>query len=189
MQYLNHLLKKEAHINPNTKASHLQQFVVKLVVLLIWFWMLLPLAQSPQVPLELIPQQEQCQAVNIYFEARGESLSGKQAILEVVNNRVKAKGYPSTQCGVIFQRKQFSWTHQQPYDRIQSLLLGDTTGLNQKELHAYNEALLIAYTEENARLKVLPSGVLFYHASSAKPDWRKDMKKVKVLGLHIFYRK
>lgn len=183
------MLKKEAHKETYTKVLCLQQFVVKLFVLLIWFWMLLPLAQSPQVPLELVPQQEQCQAINIYFEARGESLSGKYAILEVVNNRVKSKGYPSTPCGVIFQRKQFSWTHQQSYDRIQSLLLGDTTGLNQKELHAYNEALLITYTTDNTRLKVLPNGVLFYHASSAKPDWSKDMKKVKVLGLHIFYRK
>jgi len=54
-------------------------------------------------------EQTYCMAQNIYYEARGESLKGKQAVGNVVLNRVKHKKYPNTICGVVYQAKRYSW--------------------------------------------------------------------------------
>jgi spore germination cell wall hydrolase CwlJ-like protein len=137
---------------------------------------------APNVPQSKLPQQEQCHALNAYYEARSE-------VIKVVNNRVKASGYPSTPCGVIFQRKQFSWTHQQSYGAIDALLMGDTTGLNTKEVQAYNTALILAYSSDLELSKVLPEAALYYHTRDVRPVWSKSFKRIKVLGVHIFYSK
>lgn len=61
-----------------------------------------------------------CMAQNVYYEARGESLKGKQAVGNVVLNRVDHKKYPNTVCGVVYQARlwkgnpirdmcQFAW--------------------------------------------------------------------------------
>jgi spore germination cell wall hydrolase CwlJ-like protein len=144
---------------------------------------------APNVPQSKLPQQEQCHALNAYYEARSEGIKGMMAVIKVVNNRVKASGYPSTPCGVIFQRKQFSWTHQQSYGAIDALLMGDTTGLNTKEVQAYNTALILAYSSDLELSKVLPEAALYYHTRDVRPVWSKSFKRIKVLGVHIFYSK
>ena len=62
---------------------------------------------------DIIQKREQlyCGAQNIYHESRGESNSGQIAVSNVVRNRVKSKHYPNTICEVVWQPKQFSWTH------------------------------------------------------------------------------
>jgi N-acetylmuramoyl-L-alanine amidase len=146
-------------------------------------------AYAPDVALSKLPQQEQCHALNAYHEARSEGIKGMMAVIKVVNNRVKAKGYPSTPCGVIFQRKQFSWTHQQSYGAINALLMGDTTGLNAREVQAYNTALILAYSSDTELSKVLPEAALYYHTKDVRPVWSNGFKRIKVLGVHIFYSK
>jgi spore germination cell wall hydrolase CwlJ-like protein len=42
-----------------------------------------------------------CLSQNIYFEARAESYSGKQAVANVTRNRVKSSAHPDTYCGVV----------------------------------------------------------------------------------------
>ena len=43
----------------------------------------------------------ECLALNIYHEARSESLAGQFAVADVVMNRVAHKRYPNTICGVV----------------------------------------------------------------------------------------
>ena len=50
-------------------------------------------------------------ALNIYHEARGEVTEGQIAVAQVTVNRAKDKRWPDTICGVVYQSKQFSWTH------------------------------------------------------------------------------
>ena len=45
-----------------------------------------------------------CLALNIYFEARNESIAGQIAVAEVTLNRVASKNYPNNVCGVIYQK-------------------------------------------------------------------------------------
>lgn len=132
---------------------------------------------------------EKCHTANMFFEARGESKEGMQAVAAVVINRVNAKGYPADVCSVVFQSKQFSWTHQQNVDTIQKILEGDIKHLSNKDRQAYQQANLIAQKSDKELTEVLPKGVTHYHATYVKPQWSKFMKKVKKIGTHVFYRK
>ena len=51
----------------------------------------------------------ECLALNIYHEARSESLAGQYAVADVTNNRVESKRYPSTICGVVKQAVLYEW--------------------------------------------------------------------------------
>ena len=51
-----------------------------------------------------------CLAEAVYRESRGEPLQGQVAVARVVMNRTRLAQYPSTPCGVVFQKNQFSWT-------------------------------------------------------------------------------
>ena len=53
-----------------------------------------------------------CLATGIYFEAKSEPLAGQLAVGKVIANRAQSGGrFPSTYCGVLFQRGQFSFVH------------------------------------------------------------------------------
>ena len=58
-----------------------------------------------------------CLARNIYFEARGEGSRGQYAVAAVTLNRVREKRWPDGICGVVYQKKQFSWTISRPMSR------------------------------------------------------------------------
>ncbi|HEU4705536.1 MAG TPA: cell wall hydrolase, partial [Sphingomicrobium sp.] len=52
----------------------------------------------------------ECLAVGIYFESKSEPLAGQLAVGEVIANRANSRGrFPSSYCGVLFQRSQFSF--------------------------------------------------------------------------------
>lgn len=130
---------------------------------------------------------EQCLAANAFFEARGESLQGMQVVSEVVINRTKARGYPSDSCGVIFQKKQFSWTHQQPFAVILKVLKGDLSGFNLQDRQAYQMAITAACRAATGSRRVLPDGTLWYHAKGTRLVWTKGMQRVATVGQHVFY--
>jgi hypothetical protein len=58
-----------------------------------------------------------CLARNIYFEARGEGARGQYAVAAVTLNRVREKRWSDGICGVVYQKKQFSWTISRPMSR------------------------------------------------------------------------
>lgn len=132
---------------------------------------------------------EQCNAANIFFEARGETMHGMQAVAEVVNNRTKAKGYPSEVCAVIFQKKQFSWTHQQNFMLVQKVLKGDLSGFTAKDRQAYQMAITAASRAATGVGRVLPAGALWYHTKEVNPCWTNGLRKVKIIQSHVFYVK
>lgn len=132
---------------------------------------------------------EQCNAANIFFEARGESLHAMQAVAEVVNNRTKSKGYPASACSVIFQKKQFSWTHQRDFRVIQKVLKGDLSGFNLQDRQSYQMAITAASRAATGDGRVLPEGTLWYHTKDINPCWTKGLRKVKIIQSHVFYVK
>ena len=126
--------------------------------------------------------QQRCLAAGIYFESRGEIEKGQAAVAQVILNRVKAPTYPNTICGVVYQNKhwrnrcQFSFACDGVYDRV-----------NDKK--AWDRAVRIARDVSKGKIyldKVADS--THYHATYVKPRWRKKMKVVDRIGIHIFYR-
>lgn len=161
-----------------------------LLVLIAGFGLTLPtVVESTKLPKNKVITDYHCHLANLFFEARGESEIGMQAVAKVTMNRVLSNRYPDSTCAVVFQRKQFSWTHQQPWHRIEAVM----TGAIEKRLSgpdkvAYERAKIIAEKTVNGKLS-LPKlkRSLHYHADYVKPKWASEMRPVAKIGTHIFY--
>lgn len=122
-----------------------------------------------------------CLATNMFFEARGEDLAGKFAVGLVTLNRVESKKYPDNVCDVVWQKKQFSWTHDGKHD-------DPTRFKSEVDKKAWEESKELA----NALLKNKPQPVLegstMYHSLKVSPYWAKHYEPVAIVGNHIFYK-
>ncbi len=116
----------------------------------------------------------ECLAAGIYFESKSESLQGQLAVGHVIANRAESGRFPSSYCGVLFQRSQFSFVHGKSYPRIP------------RASRDWQDAVAIAKIVDN-ELHASPVGnALFFHARRVSPGWK--LKRVGTLGNHVFYR-
>ena len=116
----------------------------------------------------------ECLAGAIYFESKSESLPGQLAVGHVIANRAQSGRFPSSYCGVVFQRSQFSFV------RGRSLPYIPHTSQDWKD------AVAIAKIVDQ-ELHPSPVGkALFFHARRVSPGWR--LTRVATLGNHVFYR-
>lgn len=123
--------------------------------------------------------QAKCLATNIYFEARGESKLGQKAVAWVTLNRVDDPNYPDTICDVVWDRKQFSWTHDGKSDVP-------------KDKDAWLQAQLTAIQvliDQQLNNDDPTDGSTMFHAVTVKPYWRKQYEMTSRIDNHVFYRK
>lgn len=69
---------------------------------------ILGLTLAPQVA-NTRSTEQQCLALNLFYEANNSSRTDMVAVGHVTLNRVKSNKFPKTICGVIHQKGQFSW--------------------------------------------------------------------------------
>lgn len=117
-----------------------------------------------------------CLATAVYFESMGESLEGQLAVAQVVINRAQSGRYPSSLCGVVKQKAQFSFVRSGHFPRIDP------------NCQAWRKARAIARIAAAKLAQVLPSDVLWYHADYVAPSWGRRLARVEKIGAHIFYR-
>ena len=123
-----------------------------------------------------LDEQQNCLATAVYFESNGEPLEGQLAVARVVINRAASGRYPTSWCGVVKQKAQFSFVRAGRFPRIDP---GCT---------AWRKARAIArIAVANAR-ESLTTDVLWYHADYVAPKWRNNLRRVEKIGAHIFYR-
>lgn len=115
-----------------------------------------------------------CLAGAIYFEAKGEPLSGQLAVADVILNRTKSGRFPGDVCGVVKQPGQFSFVRGGSIPSIDA----DRAG--------YRTAVAVAKVALRAAWANPASEALFFHARSVAPGW--GMRKVASIGNHVFYR-
>jgi spore germination cell wall hydrolase CwlJ-like protein len=116
----------------------------------------------------------ECLAVGIYYEAKSESLAGQLAVGHVIANRAESGRFPSSYCGVLFQRSQFSF------------IRGRSLPNPPRASRDWQEAVAIAKIVDQ-ELHPSPMGkALFFHARRVSPRWR--LTRVGTLGNHVFYR-
>ena len=120
-----------------------------------------------------------CLAAAIFFEARDQPLSGQQAVAGVVMNRVESPRFPDTVCEVVFQRKQFSFTH----DGLSDDYTKHTGNVFDRQ------AIDIAETIAKSTLKgdTLGGSSTHYHTTSVNPYWASEYDIDGRIGDHIFY--
>jgi len=115
-----------------------------------------------------------CLALNIYWEARNQSVAGQLAVAQVTLNRVLDRRYSDDVCDVVYQHKQFSWY----WDGKSDVPI---------ENKAWERALLIASAALDGSGHVALQGVTHYHAVYSKPYWKDSMVRVTTIDDHIFY--
>jgi spore germination cell wall hydrolase CwlJ-like protein len=117
----------------------------------------------------------ECLAVGIYFESKSEPLAGQLAVGEVIANRANSGGrFPSTYCGVLFQRGQFSF------------IRGRSLPSVNHSSRQWQNAVAIAKIVDQDLHDSKASKALFFHAKRVSPGWR--LKRVAAIGNHVFYR-
>lgn len=119
-----------------------------------------------------------CLTAAAYYEARSEGEEGQRAVVQVVLNRVRHFAFPSTICGVVFQRArsgcQFSFTCDGSLHR-------------RREPQAWAAARRIA-EEALGGYVYAPVGLSTrFHAAYVRPSWSRTLPRVRQVGLHFFY--
>ena len=117
-----------------------------------------------------------CLAKNIYYEARSEPHLGQVAVAHVTRSRVLTKKYPDSYCEVVWDEKQFSWTHDGKPD-------------NPYELEKFEK--IYSFSKEFFKGNMPPdptNGALHYHANYADPFWASTGVLTVQIGKHKFYK-
>jgi spore germination cell wall hydrolase CwlJ-like protein len=123
---------------------------------------------------ELTDEELVCLARAVYFESKGEPLEGQLAVAEVIINRSKSGRFPTSLCGVVKQKSQFSFVRG---GRIPAA----------PDDAAWRKAVGIARIAQQDLADSAGSKALFFHARYVRPGWR-GLTRVASVGNHIFYR-
>jgi len=121
-----------------------------------------------------------CLAAAIYFEAGNQPVDGKYAVGQVILNRVRSRHYPDTVCGVVKQRKQFSfyWDGKR-----------ETVKRNHLEQEQWEISSTVAYSLLYAVVPDRTGGATFYHSTAVHPGWASSMTLTYHVRSHLFYRR
>jgi spore germination cell wall hydrolase CwlJ-like protein len=129
-----------------------------------------------------LDREFECLALNVYFEARGESLAGQYAVAAVTLNRVVHPAFPDSICQVVMQgaelgqnRCQFSW-------------VCDRYGDRPRNRGAWENAKHVAFTTLFLDQPDPTDGAVYFHAAWVRPSWSRMMLRVGQIGDHLFYR-
>jgi len=124
---------------------------------------------------ELSPEL-QCLAGAIYFESRGEPLEGQLAVAQVIVNRSEDRRFPSSYCGVVYQRSQFSFVR---HGRMPSIRTASS---------AWLDAKAVARIAHRGLWDSRASDALYFHASYVRPSWSRRKVALATIDTHVFYR-
>jgi spore germination cell wall hydrolase CwlJ-like protein len=140
-----------------------------------------PSQSAPEVETSVKPQVARaastdvaCLAEAVYFEARGTSAKGQQAVAHVVVNRAKDSEFPGTVCGVISDRCQFSYR----CDGHSDVLANRSDRANAEQI----ARKVLTGTPD------ITSGAMFFHAARVAPGWFNTRPRVGQFGGNVFYR-
>lgn len=116
----------------------------------------------------------ECLAAGIYFESKSEPLAGQLAVGQVIANRADSGRFPSSYCGVLFQRGQFSFVRGRSYPSVA------------RSSRQWQTAVAIARIVDQDLYDSSVPNALFFHAKRVQPRWR--LTRVGSVGNHVFYR-
>ena len=121
-----------------------------------------------------------CLTQAVYFESRGEPVSGQYAVAEVVMNRVASSRFPNNVCAVTKQDlgpKSYDCQFSYECDGIPETM-------HDKVARAQAERIAREVVEGGSNLT---DGALYFHAGK-KPSWAYRFTQTFKVGRHRFYR-
>ncbi|MBV8850866.1 MAG: cell wall hydrolase [Methylobacteriaceae bacterium] len=126
-------------------------------------------------------REKKCLAEAIYFEARSEPEEGQAAVAQVVLNRVSSGLYPASICGVVYQNRH-------RWHACQFSFACEGKSLRIADQDSWATARRIADDVMDGRTYLADVGAsTHYHANYVRPRWARYLKKMDVIGHHIFY--
>ena len=118
----------------------------------------------------------------MYFEARSEPVEGQAAVAQVVLNRVRSGLYPTSVCGVVYQNRHRKFA-------CQFSFACEGKSLRITEQDSWQTAVRVARDVTYGQTYLSEVGAsTHYHANYVRPFWAKRLKKMDVIGRHIFYK-
>jgi spore germination cell wall hydrolase CwlJ-like protein len=129
-----------------------------------------------------LAREQRCLAEAVYFEARSEPEEGQAAVAQVILNRVKSGLYPTSVCGVVYQNRQ-------RHLACQFTFACEGKSLRVSDAEAWNTARRVAREVMDGKTYVADvGGATHYHADYVRPYWSRRLKRMDVIGRHIFYK-
>lgn len=123
----------------------------------------------------ILDEEQECLAVAVYFESKGEPLEGQLAVARTLINRTTSSRFGHSLCGVIHQRGQFSFMRRP----------GMISAIH-REAGNWRTAVAVA----SIAMRDLWAGpvrdALFFHAKHVSPRW--GMTRLASVGNQVFYR-
>ena len=137
--------------------------------------------------------EDECLAMNIYHEARGQSVAGQVAVALVTMNRVEDVRFPNTVCEVVLQGPvRPSWKKDGTFypikNRCQFSWWCDGKSDVPKDKTAWQNSLNMADWFLRTAIFDYTDGAQFYHAFYVTPGWSKQKERTGRIDDHIFYR-
>jgi spore germination cell wall hydrolase CwlJ-like protein len=118
--------------------------------------------------------ERDCLATAVYFESKGEPLRGQLAVAQVILNRTHSGRFPTSVCGVVKQKGQFSFVR------------GGRLPAAPRAAAAWHKAVAVARMAIEGTSERPAPNALFFHARSVSAGWHAT--RVAQIGNHLFYR-
>lgn len=121
----------------------------------------------------MLAEAVMCLALNVFHEARGDTLKGQEAVALVTRNRAHINGHGI--CWEVFRYKQFSWT------LSPSKLRRVPTGRD------WDHAVKVAQWALGP-VRDFTGGATHYYLASDYPYWASSLTRLGQWGDHVFYK-
>tara|TARA_R110000803_G_scaffold95965_3_gene164075 strand:- start:242 stop:826 length:585 start_codon:yes stop_codon:yes gene_type:complete len=134
-----------------------------------------------------------CLAMNIYHEARNQSMAGQMAVALVTMNRVNDPRYPNTICEVVMEGPtRTSWVDKSKEypikHRCQFSWYCDGLSDIVKDFDTFIKITKLADIIITQLVVDITDGATHYHADYVKPSWAATKTRTTKIDDHIFYR-
>ncbi len=149
------------------------QLIIFILSVLLWLTPVSTQQQHQQVDLS----EYLCLFVTIHHESRSESTVGRQWVAAVVLNRARTTG--KSICYTVNKPWQFT-------DINKTFRKLSKTSYKQLYDETNGKVAEVAYSSLYSDLS-LPRHALYYHTKAVSPSWKNKLKKLRVIGAHIFY--
>ncbi|HZC39006.1 MAG TPA: cell wall hydrolase [Sphingomicrobium sp.] len=123
----------------------------------------------------------ECLTQAIYYEAAAEGADGQRAVAQVVLNRMRHPGFPSSVCGVVYQGSELPTGCQFTFTCDGSLARTPLPAVWAQAKRIAGEALA-------GSVDAAVGHATHYHADYVVPYWADSLLKQVQIGHHIFYR-
>ena len=122
-----------------------------------------------------------CLTSAVYYEAATEPLAGRQAVAQVVLNRLGSPGFPKSVCGVVYQGAERT-------TGCQFSFACDGSQARRPVPRLWSEAETVAEAALGGHVDADIAGATHYHADYVSPSWRWSLVETRRIGQHVFYR-